>query len=96
MVDLLDRDWRCTRCGALLGVLRAGRIHLKYKAAQYMVEGKVAAVCHRCGELCVTMTATATTVAGTTVAATTKPTDTTETTATARPRQDQDARSLRP
>jgi hypothetical protein len=46
------RSWRCGRCGTLLGVERDGKLHLKYKTAQYLVEGTVTAVCHRCNELC--------------------------------------------
>jgi phage FluMu protein Com len=41
-------EWRCTRCGALLGVEVRGRMHLKYKTAQYVVAGVVTAVCRRC------------------------------------------------
>ena len=41
-------EWRCTRCGTLLGVELHGRMHLKYKSAQYVVTGAVKAVCRRC------------------------------------------------
>jgi hypothetical protein len=43
-------EWRCGRCRTLLGIERAGRIHLKHKDAQYFVEGNVMAICHRCCE----------------------------------------------
>lgn len=43
-------DWRCRKCGALLGVERDGKLHLKYKTAQFIVEGRVIAVCRRCTE----------------------------------------------
>ena len=56
MAESPGRSWRCTRCGTLLGVERGGRLHLKYKAAQYLVEGSVTAVCHRCNELSVMRT----------------------------------------
>jgi len=56
MAESPGRSWRCTRCGTLLGVERGGRLHLKYKAAQYLVEGSVTAVCHRCKELSVMRT----------------------------------------
>ena len=46
-----ESEWRCRRCGALLGVERGGRLHLKYKTAQFMVRGSVIAVCRRCSEL---------------------------------------------
>ena len=56
MAENPERSWRCRRCGALLGVERDGKLHLKYKAAQYLVEGSVTAVCHRCNELSVMAT----------------------------------------
>ncbi|MFI5298641.1 MAG: hypothetical protein ACHREM_11125 [Polyangiales bacterium] len=43
-----EREWRCRRCTTLLGVERNGRLHLKYKSAQYVVMGPVVAVCRRC------------------------------------------------
>ena len=43
-----SREWRCRTCGTLLGVERHGRLHLKYKSAQYVVTGAVTAVCRRC------------------------------------------------
>jgi hypothetical protein len=42
-----DKEWRCRKCGTLLGVERKGRLHLKYKTAQYVVTGPVKAVCRR-------------------------------------------------
>ena len=44
-------EWRCRKCGGLLGVERDGRIHLKHRRAQFVVRGEVMAVCHRCSEL---------------------------------------------
>jgi phage FluMu protein Com len=41
-------EWRCVRCGTLLGVEVRGRMHLKYKSALYTVTGAVTAVCRRC------------------------------------------------
>ena len=49
--SLDERDWRCRNCRTLLGVERSGRLHLKYKNAQFVVEGTVTAVCRRCAEL---------------------------------------------
>lgn len=46
-----EREWRCRKCGGLLGVERDGRIHLKHKRAQFVVTGVVLAVCPRCAEL---------------------------------------------
>ena len=46
-----DFPWRCTACGTLIGVERGGKIHLKYKKAQFVVQGSVLAVCRYCSEL---------------------------------------------
>jgi len=48
-----EQEWRCTRCETLLGVERGGKLHFKYKKAQYAVEGSalVLAVCRYCSEL---------------------------------------------
>ena len=46
-----EKAWRCRQCGTLLGVERAGRLHLKYKTAQFVVSGQVMAVCRRCSEI---------------------------------------------
>lgn len=35
----------------LFGVERGGRMHLKYKTAQFVVSGSVMAVCRRCSEI---------------------------------------------
>jgi hypothetical protein len=43
-----EHEWRCRGCGTLLGVERQGRLHLKYKNAQYVVTGPVTAICRRC------------------------------------------------
>lgn len=48
MKNRFEHKWRCEQCGALLGVNRAGKLYLKYKAAQFIVEGTVLAVCRRC------------------------------------------------
>lgn len=34
-----DKEWRCRKCGTLLGVERKRRLHLKYKTAQYVSDG---------------------------------------------------------
>jgi len=47
----MDREWRCEKCDALLGVARGDRLHLRYKEAQYVVDGEnysVLAVCRNC------------------------------------------------
>lgn len=45
-----QQEWRCSRCSTLLGVERSGKLHIKYKAAQFTVEGSIVAVCRRCAE----------------------------------------------
>lgn len=46
-----EKEWRCRKCGTLLGVERKGRLYLKYKTAQYVVTGAVTAICRRCSEV---------------------------------------------
>lgn len=46
-----EREWRCKKCETLLGVERGGRLYLKYKKAQFVVQGAVLAVCRSCAEL---------------------------------------------
>jgi len=43
--------WYCVCCQTLLGVVRGQWLHIKYKAANYMVKGRVVAVCRKCGTL---------------------------------------------
>ncbi len=48
---MVKQEWRCTKCDTLLGVERGGRLHLRYKEAQYVVDGgdyNVIAVCRNC------------------------------------------------
>ncbi len=47
----MAKEWRCKRCGTLLGVEVGARLHLRYKQAQYVVDGgdyNVIAVCRTC------------------------------------------------
>lgn len=47
----MEREWRCEKCDALLGIARGDRLHLRYKEAQYVVDGEdytVLAVCRNC------------------------------------------------
>ncbi|PKN53963.1 MAG: hypothetical protein CVU56_29085 [Deltaproteobacteria bacterium HGW-Deltaproteobacteria-14] len=48
---MTEKEWRCRKCGTLLGVHRRGRVHIKHKRAQFVVRGHVEAVCPRCAEL---------------------------------------------
>lgn len=47
----MSQEWRCRECNTLLGVNDGSRIQLRYKQAQYVVEGghyTVTAVCRSC------------------------------------------------
>lgn len=47
----METEWRCKECDTLLGVERGSRLHLRYKQAQYVVDGdnySVIAVCRNC------------------------------------------------
>jgi len=47
----MEKEWRCRECDTLLGVERSERLHLRYKQAQYIVDGgdfTVLAVCRNC------------------------------------------------
>lgn len=46
-----EKEWRCRQCGTLLGVERQGKMHLKYKTAQFIVTGPVMGICRRCSEI---------------------------------------------
>ncbi len=48
----LSSEWRCTRCDKLLGVCRAGRMHLRFaRGHEYFVGFPVTAICRCCGTL---------------------------------------------
>ena len=59
-----EKEWRCRQCGTLLGVERGGRLHLKYKTAQFVVSGLVMGVCRRCSEISETVVGAGASVAG--------------------------------
>jgi hypothetical protein len=45
-------DWRCPRCGKLLGRRCDGRLHLRFtRSHEYLVGLPVAATCRSCGTL---------------------------------------------
>lgn len=47
-----NAEWRCTRCGKLLGVRRDGRMHLRFaRGHEYFVGFPVGATCRGCGTL---------------------------------------------
>lgn len=46
-----EKEWRCKDCDTLLGIERGSRLYLRYKQAQYVVDGSnynVIAVCRNC------------------------------------------------
>jgi len=48
----MERDWRCTKCEKLLGVLRDGRLHLKFaRGHEYLVGFPATSVCRGCRTL---------------------------------------------
>ena len=47
----MERQWRCRKCKTLLGVWRESKMHLQYKRVQYLVTGKVLAVCRTCSTI---------------------------------------------
>ena len=47
----MSHEWRCRECNTLLGVASGARIQIRYRQAQYVIEGErftVTAVCRCC------------------------------------------------
>lgn len=47
----MEVDWRCKKCNTRLGIERGSRLYLRYKQAQYIVDGgdyHVIAICRNC------------------------------------------------
>lgn len=45
-------DWACTQCGTLLGVLRGGRVHLRFaRGPEYFAGFPTTCKCTACGTL---------------------------------------------
>ena len=42
-------EWRCRKCGTLLGVATGDHVEVRYKAAVYRVRGELATDCRKCG-----------------------------------------------
>ena len=42
-------EWRCRKCGTLLGVATGDHVEVRYKAAVYRVRGEIATDCRKCG-----------------------------------------------
>lgn len=48
----MEKDWRCTKCEKLLGVLRSGRLHLRFsRGHEYLVGFPATSVCRSCRTL---------------------------------------------
>lgn len=52
----MEKEWRCSQCGKLLGLLRDGRLHLRFaRGHEYLVGFPATSVCRGCrtlNELC--------------------------------------------
>lgn len=47
----MEKEWRCKECDTLIGIELGARLHLRFKQAQYIVDGgdyNVIAVCRNC------------------------------------------------
>ena len=48
----MDGQWRCSRCGKLLGVLKGRRLHIRLsRSHEYLVGFPVTGVCRACQTL---------------------------------------------
>ena len=48
----MREEWRCRRCNKLLGVLQAGRLHLRFaRGHEYLVGFPVISTCRGCQTL---------------------------------------------
>ena len=48
----MEKEWRCTRCHKLLGVLHEGRLHLRFtRGHEYLVGFPATGVCRACRTL---------------------------------------------
>jgi hypothetical protein len=49
---LHEQEWRCSRCGKLLGVVCEGRLHLRFaRGHEYLVGFPATCVCRSCRTL---------------------------------------------
>ena len=45
----MKKEWRCSNCSTLLGVIENGNLILRYKGVEYVVtKGQTMAVCRKC------------------------------------------------
>jgi len=48
----VKREWRCTQCGKLLGMVQDARLHIQFaRGHTYIVGFPAASVCRGCGTL---------------------------------------------
>ena len=48
----MEREWRCSRCGKLLGVLEGERLHIRFaRGHEYLVGLPTTCVCRSCRTL---------------------------------------------
>lgn len=48
----MEHEWRCTRCGKLLGVLEGNRLHIRFaRGHEYIVGFPATSVCRSCRTL---------------------------------------------
>jgi len=48
----MDREWRCTRCGKLLGLREGDRLHIRFaRGHEYLVGFPVTSICRSCRTL---------------------------------------------
>ena len=48
----MDREWRCTRCGKLLGLMEGDRLHIRFaRGHEYLVGFPVTSICRSCRTL---------------------------------------------
>jgi len=48
----MEREWRCTRCGKLLGLVEGERLHIRFaRGHEYLVGFPATSVCRNCRTL---------------------------------------------
>ena len=48
----MEREWRCTRCGKLLGLFKGERLHIRFaRGHEYFVGFPATSVCRSCQTL---------------------------------------------
>ena len=48
----MEREWRCTRCGKLLGLFEGERLHIRFaRGHEYLVGFPATSICRSCRTL---------------------------------------------